>query len=174
MQIWPYYQLSIARFASVSPWVVRAICGPTEASDSCLISLKTPAELWTAVYASDGRVYDAISLHTWLRHKNDAVIPTQPITTVRFCPWPIWCAIRSTRALCMSINKSANFVGHFRSLCTHKEKAVLTSAATKPRRTHMLLQIVDTSRVYGHKPKAARRLLASSPSAFTLVEKRAQ
>ncbi len=170
----PICQLSVARFAAVAPWIVRALCGPVESSDSCLISLKNPSELWNAVHASDGRVYDAPSLHRWIREYRSEVIPTQPITTVQFCPWPLWCAGRSSDAVRCGISRAVALIRE-NAIVRRGERSTKIRAPMKRRRAHMLLQVLENHATRRHAPfRNARRITQSDLSAFTIHEKRAR
>lgn len=173
---WADISLSTARFAAISPHLVRLICGPclTCAPDSCLISLKNPTELWTAVQASDGRVYDALALHTWLQMKNE-VIPTQPIDTVSINLWPSWCLNKTTvcaKAVVKCSMENVQKLAIKTMLMPYRRRKILRGDRETPkahqRRPHMLLSVLST---YENKIKFrnARRIVASETSAFTAV-----
>ena len=169
--------MTATRFASLSTLCVRAICGPctVDTDDACLISLKTSRELWTAVRASDGRVYDAISLHTWLRLNNHEVIPTQPIRSVSINLWPTWCLSRSTccaKVLASRIPHLKNAaVSGFLSCRRYVNDRIQKHERVPKRRRHMMLSILDTYE-QKHRLRNARRIVRSDGSAFSQCRRR--
>ncbi len=59
-------------------------------SDTCLITMKDCTELTHVARASDGRVYDAFALHTYLKYYNTHVIPGVTITHVDIVPMTVY------------------------------------------------------------------------------------
>lgn len=177
----PCLRVSASTFARLSPFVIRTLCGPSlQASDNCLISLKTPDELWNAVEASDGRVYDAVSLGHWLKYRND-VIPTQQITDVNVCIWPVWCALQGGRSFWSIAWRTARFT-HDRFLQRLRRRAIQWKKPNTPKshtpplvpRSHMLCQIIKN---HHHRKsrtamRNARRLVISDTSAFERLSPR--
>ena len=86
--------LSLGTFTTMSPRSVRRWCHwaapwgyAVDADEHCLVTLNRASEAETLVRASDGRFYDALGLHAWLRAcagslRPAAVVPTQPIVSV--------------------------------------------------------------------------------------------
>lgn len=89
-------RISLVKFLRLSHMSLRLLCAPVSHRDACLITLCEAESLLTPVIASDGRMYDAKALQTWLQRTPGVpacthVVPGCPIDHVDITIWP--CAI---------------------------------------------------------------------------------
>lgn len=82
----------VGDFLALPEWRLRWSAAPFDSAhkldrDVCLITMEDVERISHVAYASDGRIYDALGLRTWLSLSSDTcVVPGCPITHVELLP----------------------------------------------------------------------------------------
>lgn len=155
-------KMSLETFSCIPNILIPIFTSPITYDDNCLLTCEKCSDLMHAVRASDGRVYDAYSLHSFARvHKGVCVIPDCPIHHVIAIP----------------------FVSHIAHMFWKRAQVRLfqlselmktTNAHTATRKQSLFMRVIEENkrkRVHLSFRGERRELKRSATSAFTCLEK---